>query len=506
MHILTALLALLPLLIGLSCANDGASLSGDADRTDFSEADGGADGDGDVGAYVLKGTSNEGGNAITVFMTLVAYNPAPLIQWTTLTLGIRDGFLPDHPACMADAGERLVSQSGDLSLSLLSVESPRLKLVMPAGRSFCSLDFLLPPNPVPLYMDGVDSKDRHISVALDFSGRLRLIPELGTFLFQAGRTANWLLALDIGALLPEDVLDSLEPDDKDVLRVDAAHNPHVFDDFTRRTARSFVIYEDSDGNGRLDPGEAVPEAVIARGTVLDEPEPETEGDGDLDGDLDGEADADGDEEADPDADEDPDVEAPPDRDRDGRPDAEDNCPDHPNPLQENNDADGFGDACDNCPYADNPLQEDDDDDRLGNACDPTPDRGDFCQMIPCAENMNLCFAFGLSCTEIDANPFFDRACSKPCQSDAQCPAPWACIDDFCRCRQSETYLDCPLLECTLPGDCSEGANACVLPLGYCTTACGGDEQCKQQYGVNWSCKNYVMAGDVCQCDPSSPTP
>ena len=46
---------------------------------------------------------------------------------------------------------------------------------------------------------------------------------------------------------------------------------------------------------------------------------------------------------------DPDCGAAPDRDADGVPDDTDNCPDTPNPGQEDADGDGFGDACDGCP-------------------------------------------------------------------------------------------------------------------------------------------------------------
>ncbi len=70
-----------------------------------------------------------------------------------------------------------------------------------------------------------------------------------------------------------------------------------------------------------------------------------------------------------------------DRDGDGVPDNEDNCPDHPNPDQEDADGDGIGDACedtdgdgivdpdDNCPLIPNPGQEDADGDGEGDVCD-----------------------------------------------------------------------------------------------------------------------------------------
>jgi hypothetical protein len=63
-------------------------------------------------------------------------------------------------------------------------------------------------------------------------------------------------------------------------------------------------------------------------------------------------------------------------------DALDNCPDDPNPYQQNADRDGRGDVCDpdadddgipdvedNCPLVHNPLQSDTDDDGIGEACD-----------------------------------------------------------------------------------------------------------------------------------------
>lgn len=59
-----------------------------------------------------------------------------------------------------------------------------------------------------------------------------------------------------------------------------------------------------------------------------------------------------------------------DPDGDGRYGDDDNCPNTPNPGQENGDGDLFGDACDNCPAAANSDQGDSDGDGQGDACDP----------------------------------------------------------------------------------------------------------------------------------------
>jgi hypothetical protein len=80
---------------------------------------------------------------------------------------------------------------------------------------------------------------------------------------------------------------------------------------------------------------------------------------------------------------------PPDGDEDGVTDEDDNCPDVPNPGQEDSDGDGTGDACDDTPTGDddgdgvdngddncvdvsNPNQQDTDGDGVGDACDDTP--------------------------------------------------------------------------------------------------------------------------------------
>jgi hypothetical protein len=64
-------------------------------------------------------------------------------------------------------------------------------------------------------------------------------------------------------------------------------------------------------------------------------------------------------------------------DTDSLGDACDNCPSVDNESQTNGDTDTLGDACDNCPADDNESQTDSDVDGLGNVCDPVPGDADF---------------------------------------------------------------------------------------------------------------------------------
>jgi len=62
-----------------------------------------------------------------------------------------------------------------------------------------------------------------------------------------------------------------------------------------------------------------------------------------------------------------------DADGDGVPDASDDCPLAPDPLQADADRDGRGDICDACPLAPDPGQRDEDGDGTGDACDEDRD-------------------------------------------------------------------------------------------------------------------------------------
>jgi hypothetical protein len=86
----------------------------------------------------------------------------------------------------------------------------------------------------------------------------------------------------------------------------------------------------------------------------------------------------------------------PDADDDGVPDESDNCPDEPNPNQDDTDeggGDGVGDACDNCPDDFNPAQQNHDSDALGDVCDPDDDNDGICdpeESDPSCSGSDIC--------------------------------------------------------------------------------------------------------------------
>ena len=162
----------------------------------------------------------------------------------------------------------------------------------------------------------------------------------------------------------------------------------------------------------------------------------------------------------------------PDSDGDGVIDLIDNCPNTPNPGQEDADGDGLGDACDtctdtdgdgfgnpglpantcpadNCPVTPNPFQEDADGDGVGNACDNCPTTSNSGQVDTDGDGV------GDVCDNCPSTP-------NPGQGDADGDG----LGDACDV--------CPTTGTGLPVDCAG------RPLRDCNNDClvnGADVQC-----------------------------
>ena len=126
----------------------------------------------------------------------------------------------------------------------------------------------------------------------------------------------------------------------------------------------------------------------------------------------------------------PHIGPPGDMDGDGVDDEDDNCPDIPNPGQENADGDDLGDVCDpctdtdddgygnpgfpdntcpddNCPDTYNPGQEDHDDDGIGDVCDPNnPPDTPSTPTGPSTGFRNTEYSYSTSTTDFDGDQLY----------------------------------------------------------------------------------------------------
>jgi len=126
-----------------------------------------------------------------------------------------------------------------------------------------------------------------------------------------------------------------------------------------------------------------------------------------------------------------------DADGDGVTNEEDNCPDTPNPDQENNDGDEFGDACDNAPQDDNPNQADGDGDGVGDVADTCPGADDaddadgdgVCDALDdCLDDPNKTSPGACGCGNTDDDSDGDNVpdCFDQCPNDANKLTPGIC--------------------------------------------------------------------------------
>ena len=158
-----------------------------------------------------------------------------------------------------------------------------------------------------------------------------------------------------------------------------------------------------------------------------------------------------------------------DTDSDGIIDSEDNCPEGPNPMQDDLDGDGTGDVCDhdidgdgvvnpedNCSGIANPDQADADSDGVGDACDGLDCNGYYQCLVACGG---------------------DTTCATDCQTQASSAA----IEDY---DAYETCVDgaCPGMDATCQMEAASGAcateyAACFGGVTDCDPPCGAGQVC-----------------------------
>ncbi|RJP42926.1 MAG: hypothetical protein C4547_00075 [Phycisphaerales bacterium] len=172
-----------------------------------------------------------------------------------------------------------------------------------------------------------------------------------------------------------------------------------------------------------------------------------------------------------------------DTDRDGVPDVLDNCPNEPNPGQEDADDDGVGDVCDNCVDDKNADQADADGDGYGDACDNCPKdanadqsdadddgRGDVCD--PCPEGDDGKDSDGDTVTDCE-----DLCPGKDDLPDADGDQTPDCLDG---CPRNPDKIEPDLCGCD-PGDCElpDGGEGCEFDGDFdgvpdCVDGCPAD--------------------------------
>ncbi len=185
-----------------------------------------------------------------------------------------------------------------------------------------------------------------------------------------------------------------------------------------------------------------------------------------------------------------------DSDGDGLLDPNDNCPQVPNPNQNDGDGDGVGNLCDNCPTVANHDQADADNNGVGDACEGLNAPAPSSRQQLWADCTN--FASSPDMCNTECNDGIDNdGDGKIDQDDPGCMSP---CDASESADQSGNHPTC------LAGD-----NSCIDSNAACATECfwdgdsgkGNDNLCDPAPGCDcWGCCNGVsmLDGSACQTD------
>ncbi len=218
-----------------------------------SVADGDSDAESDLDIIVLKmGGSNDGGNAIEVFLAFDPILVSSAITWSEIEFGIHSVGLPKSPACGIADSVMLASETGPFSLDVINEPNLNLKMLVPPELDFCSMNVLLNTSALAFHAEGVVADKRRIVIDTTFSGLFGFTPKEGQFRWQADNEYQWLAALDVSAMLPLNLIDELEPDSEGVLRIDAEHNVAFIVQVEESISRAMMLVNDSNRNGVAD--------------------------------------------------------------------------------------------------------------------------------------------------------------------------------------------------------------------------------------------------------------
>ena len=192
----------------------------------------------------------------------------------------------------------------------------------------------------------------------------------------------------------------------------------------------------------------------------------------------------------------------PDTDGDGQPDGLDNCPDLPNPGQEDADNDGLGDDCDYCPFRadptchcgdaviDAPSEECD----LGVAANGAP--GSPCSAT--CEILGTCTGSSTACDEVGDCPVGEGCCGDGVQEgDEECDDGNNISDDLCDGTCTLTPQGVPIIGC-------EDVSGPHLMPSFIKSAKFADSKDNPGFGLDrWKVKGDFNLSTGVHVDPDS---
>ena len=216
--------------------------------------------------YTLGNGSGDENPAIVIFsLSSFAEAATPAVQWDTIDVRLTGVFLSDYPECTITGGtiEQFPSDESPVPFSMITRDRKRIKMAVPGGDQYCSLDFMLPQD-AAFVAKGHTADGDEVIVETPLFGLLPLVGQQ-VMTWQSDTETKMVIALNRNNIVSQSFLDQATREEDGSYRFDLSTNAGILQLINKSILSSMVLCHDLNNNGEADQNERIGEPLIGVG-------------------------------------------------------------------------------------------------------------------------------------------------------------------------------------------------------------------------------------------------